>query len=198
MKLTFDKLHKVFFTSDTHAFHNNIVRGSSVWEDKNGLRDFDTPIEMTTTMAQNFNEIIPKDGILFHTGDLSFAGEQNIAVFRNLLRVKEIHIITGNHDQHIEKGKWDHLFTSRQKYLELEIGSLGFCLFHFKISSWNNIRKGWYQLHGHHHWKGDLRFGNGRQMDVGVDGNDLKPYKLVDIIDMLQDRKFINANDHHA
>lgn len=207
MKIALNEIDRIWLASDSHGFHRNIVRGTTTWEiDQRQLangnilnvRDFDTPEQMTEQMAANFNAVIPEDGILFHLGDWSFGGEQNIQKFREMLNVKEIHLVTGNHDLQIEKGKWDHLFTSRQKYLELEIGSLGFCLFHFKIASWNNIKRGWYQLHGHHHWQGDLRFGNGRQMDVGVDGNNLFPYKLTNIIEMLKDRRFVDDNDHHA
>lgn len=201
MKLNIDLLDKIWLCSDTHAFHVNITRGTSSWG-TNGefkLRDFDHWQEMTERMADNFNSVIPEDGILFHLGDWSFNGKAKIETFRNMLTVKEIHLITGNHDVHIEKGEFDHLFTSRQKYLELEIGKqLKFCLFHFPIASWNNIRKGSFHLHGHQHWQGEHRFGNGRMMDVGVDGNNLFPYKLTDVIDLLKDRRFVAENDHHS
>lgn len=206
MKLN-KSLDKIYITSDTHAFHKNIVRGTTSWtlDDRQlasgnvlNVRDFDDHIKMTEVMAANFNAIIPADGILFHLGDWSFGGEQNIERFRSMLNVETIILVTGNHDHHQERGKSDHLFTNRCKYLELEVGKLMFCLFHFKISSWNNIKRGAFQLHGHHHWQGDLRFGNGRQMDVGVDGNDLKPYKLIELIDLLSDRTYVNENDHHA
>lgn len=201
MKLKLEDLDRVWITSDTHAFHVNITRGTSNWgtDGEFKLRNFDTPEEMTAQMADNFNSVIPSDGILFHLGDWSFAGEQNIKWFSDMLNVKEIHLLTGNHDHHIEKEKWNHLFTTRQKYLELEIGKhLKFCLFHFPIASWNNIRKGSFHLHGHQHWQGDKRFGNGKMMDIGVDGNNLFPYKLTDVIDLLKDRRFFAENDHHA
>lgn len=201
MKLKFEDLDRVWVTSDTHAFHVNITRGTSSWGN-NGefkLRDFNHWQEMTERMAANFNTVIPEDGILFHLGDWSFNGKDKIETFRNMLTVKEIHLITGNHDEHIEKGEFDHLFTSRQKYMELEIGKeFTFCLFHFPIASWNGIRKGWYHLHGHQHWQGDMRFGNGKMMDVGVDGNNLFPYKLTDVIELLRDRRFISENNHHS
>lgn len=201
MKLNFDLLDKIWISSDTHGFHVNITRGTSAWG-TNGefkLRDFDTPDEMTAQMADNFNSVIPDDGILFHLGDWSFAGEPNIERFRNMLNVKQIHLLTGNHDHHIERGNWDHLFATRQKYLELELGKhLKFCLFHFPIASWNDIRKGSFHLHGHQHLQGDIRFGNGKMMDVGCDGNNLFPYKLTDVIDLLKDRRFVAENDHHA
>lgn len=207
MKLNANLLDKVYICSDSHAFHVNITEGTTNWtiDERQlasgnvlGVRPFINPMVMTSQMAKNFNEIIPEDGILFHLGDWSFGGEDKIKMFRDMLNVKEIHLITGNHDHHQEAGKWDNLFTSRQKYLELTIGKLTFVLFHFKISSWNGINRGWYQLHGHQHWTGDLRFGNGKQMDVGVDGNDLKPYKLTDVIELLKDRRFNDPNDHHG
>jgi len=200
MKIPFEHIDRIWITSDTHASHINITRGTTQWG-VNGefkLRDFDTPDEMTQMMADNFNSVIPDDGILFHLGDWSFAGEQNIERFRKMLDVKEIHLITGNHDHHIERGKWEQLFASRQKYLELEIGKINLILFHFPIASWNNIRKGSFHLHGHQHFQEDLRFGNGKMMDVGVDGNNLFPYKLTDVLSLLADRRFVAENDHHA
>lgn len=200
-------LDKIYIASDSHGFHKNITRGTTEWTidqrqlaDGNviGVRDFDTPEEMTETMARNFNAIIPHDGILIHLGDWSFGGEANIPKFREMLNVSEIHLITGNHDSHQERGKWDNLFTSRHKYLELSVEKINFILFHFPITSWNFLKHNTYQLHGHMHWKGDNRFGNGRQMDVGVDGNNLCPYKLTDVIELLKDREYHNPKDHHT
>lgn len=204
MKLNID-IKKVYITSDTHAFHKNICRGTTEWSiDRQGdgnqlkVRDFDTPLEMTQRMAENFNAIIPKDGVLFHLGDLSFGGKQNIEIFRNMLNVEIIHFVTGNHDAHIKKGHYDHLFTTRQSELKFEMDGLMFHLYHHPILSWDGIGRNSYHLHGHQHWVGDKRFGNGRMMDVGVDGNDLKPYKLTDIINMLRDRVRIPLeSDHH-
>jgi calcineurin-like phosphoesterase family protein len=206
MKITTANLNQIWITSDTHAFHKNITRGTTEWSiDQRqlasgnvlGVRDFDTPEEMTQQLADNFNSVLPDNAILFHLGDWSFGGQDNIEKFRNMLNVRELHLVTGNHDHHQERGHFDHLFTSRQKYVELEVEKSTFCLFHFPIASWNGIRKGWYQLHGHQHWQGENRFGNGRQMDVGVDGNNLFPYKLTDVIDLLKDRRFNSEKDDH-
>lgn len=208
LKIPLDKLDKIYISSDTHANHVNITRGTSTWpaDGEFKLRDFDTPDEMTRYMADQFNSIIPEDGILFHLGDWSFAGVHNIELFRKMLNVKELHLITGNHDEHIEEiideerqiGAYDHLFTSRQKYLEVYIGKINLVLMHFPLQSWNNVGRGAYHLHGHQHWSGGNRFGNGRMMDVGVDGNGLKPYKLTDVLDMLKDRQYTNPKDHHS
>lgn len=208
MKMNIKALDRIWVTSDTHAFHVNITRGTTSWDlskrtSENGnvlpTRDFDHWQEMTEKMAENFNSVIPQDGILFHLGDWSFNGKDKIPLFREMLNVSEIHLITGNHDHFQERGEFDHLFASRQKYLELEFGHhFGFCLFHFPIQSWNKIKDGWFHLHGHQHWKGVQRFGEGKMMDVGVDGNNLFPYKLTDVIELLKDRKKYDENDHHT
>lgn len=207
MKLKLEDLDKIFITSDTHFGHANICRGTTTWDltkrtsaegNVLGVRDFDTIEEMNRALIDGINSTVPDDGILFHLGDWSFGGEDNIRQFRHRINCDNINLITGNHDHHQEKGTWDHLFTSRQKYLELEVGKhLKFNLFHFPIVSWNNINRGSFHLHGHQHWSGDKRFSPGRCMDVGVDGNNLCPYKLTDVIDLLKDRKKYDPEDHH-
>lgn len=208
MKLKIEDLNRIYITSDTHYGHANICRGTTTWDltkrtsaegNVLGVRDFDTIEEMNAALIENINSIVPHDGILFHLGDWSFGGEENIPIFRHRIKCNNIHLITGNHDHHQEKGSWDWLFTSRQKYLELEVGKhLKFNLFHFNISSWNNINRGAFHLHGHQHWQSDQRFSEGRCMDIGVDGNNLFPYKLTDVIDMLKDRKKYDPEDHHT
>ena len=165
------------------------------------VRDFPTLEDMNYKIVDNINQTVPSDGILIHLGDWSFGGEDKVMTFYHRLTARHLYIIKGNHDQHVHKYIEEMNRTgcvNMFDYLELEIGKLQFCLFHYPIVSWNHIRRGSYQLHGHQHHVGDLRFGNGRQMDVGMDGNNLFPYKLIDVIDLLKDRKFIAGNgDHH-
>jgi hypothetical protein len=44
-----------------------------------------------------------------------------------------------------------------------------------------------------------LKFGNGKKMDVGVDGNDLNPYLIDDIIKIMNKRDIASdmIKDHH-
>ena len=59
--------NEVFLTSDTHAFHKNIARGTSVWA--KGYRDFDNEIEMTELLIDNFNKYVKPNDLLIHNGD---------------------------------------------------------------------------------------------------------------------------------
>ena len=207
MKIPHDQLDNIYITSDTHYQHKNICRGVTEWDMSDrtsasgnvlGVRDFDTLEEMNFRIVENLNLIVPEDGILFHLGDWSFGGEQSIPEFRSKVRCKTIHLITGNHDHHQEHGKYDDLFTSRHKYLELQVGKRIFVLFHFPIKSWNHINRGSFHLHGHQHLDADKKFGTGKMMDVGIDGNDLNPYKLTDVIELLKDRRHYDDADHHT
>ena len=67
------------------------------------------------------------------------------------------------------------------------------------ISSWNGLNKGVIHLYGHIHSGYKNKFGNGKKMDVGVDGNGYFPYKITEIVHMM-DRREIGSdlsNDHH-
>lgn len=92
-----------WFTSDTHFGHKNIVRGPSSWENKDRCRDFDTLEEHNQALVDNINACVQKDDTLYHMGDWSFGGIQNIWEFRKQLNCENIHLILGNHDHHIER-----------------------------------------------------------------------------------------------
>ena len=207
MKIPFTDINKVYVTSDTHYGHVNLTRGVTSWDESRTasadgnvlkVRDFDTVEEMSAAIVDGINSMVPQDAILIHDGDWSFGGKANIGIFRNKLNVRQLHLITGNHDRHIAEGGFDHLFTTRNSELKLTIGSLLFHFYHHPIQSWDGMGKDSFHLHGHQHWIGNSRFGNGRKMDIGTDGNGFKPYKLTDVIDMLKDRvRFPEKNDHH-
>ena len=54
----------LFFTSDTHFFHEGIIRFCN--------RPFGSVEEMNETLIRNWNEKVPEDGTVFHLGDFAF------------------------------------------------------------------------------------------------------------------------------
>jgi calcineurin-like phosphoesterase family protein len=204
-----DKDRKVWITSDTHYGHKNICRGVTSWRLPDGsipinkTRDFDTIEEMNEAIVDGINSVVGQDDVLIHLGDFSFGGFENIQKFRDRIICKEIHLILGNHDTHIENNKGDvqELFTSVNHYTRLLYKNKTFVLFHFPISSWDSLNKGHIHLHGHVHLPTNLRFGKGKKMDVGMDGHPtFGVYGMGDIIQIMDKREIASDMlfDHHT
>jgi calcineurin-like phosphoesterase family protein len=208
--MKFDKIltsGKVWITSDTHYSHKNICRGVTNWRTKDGkipiesTRDFNTIEDMNSVIVDNINSKIGPDDTLIHLGDFSFGGFDKIGQFLDRLVCKNIHLVLGNHDHHIKNNRENihDRFLSIQNYLEVNIGGADFVLSHYPLCSWNQLSKGAIQLHGHVHLPTNKKWGNGKRLDVGVDGNNYQPYKLTEIVHMM-DRREVRSeivNDHH-
>ena len=206
MKLVLEKGQQLFFTSDTHYAHSNICSATTNWSVNDGYaRKFDSLEDMNRRLVDNINNMVGEDDILIHLGDWSFGGFDKIEEFRSRIICKEIHLILGNHDTHIERNRGDiqKLFTSVQNYLHLEYTNKTthrFIICHYPICSWHDMKKGVFHLFGHLHTPKEGKYMTGRSMDVGMDGNDLMPYNIDDIVRKLSGRP-ISYNtlksDHH-
>lgn len=214
MKLILEKGQNLFFTSDTHYGHTNICRATTKWVGADNVtRDFKSLDHMNTTIVDNINEVVGENDILIHLGDFSFGGFDNIEEFRNRIICKNIHLVLGNHDGHIERNKGDiqRLFTSVSHYINLdlrrpstvkkgEVDKFKFVLMHFPIASWDGMNDGVMHLHGHVHLPKHQRIADGRAMDVGVDGNEMYPLGLFEVLNLLKNqpiKKLTLPKDHH-
>lgn len=207
MKIYLEKYQKIWITSDTHYNHRNICRGVSQWTDKSKTRDFVDLEHMNSAIVDGINSKVDEEDILIHLGDWSFGGYDSIWEFRNRLLVKNIHIVTGNHDHHIEtKANVAQAFTSVNKYLELQVITyqgykFNYVLFHFPIVSWNNLSKSYFHFHGHVHLSPDQAEHGGKSMDVGLDGSrDFAPYDMIKLSTKLVSKPNLgiyNLVDHH-
>ena len=200
----------VWITSDTHYNHANICRGTTSWRKPDGsipikeTRDFSNLDLMNDTIVNNINQYVKEDDILIHLGDWSFGGFESIRKFRDRIICKNIHLIFGNHDHHIENNKDNvqELFLSVSHYNTLKIGKREIQLMHYPIDSWNNLRKGAMHIHGHCHLPNNRRLGKGRRIDAGIDGHlEFRPYNLMGELVPLLDRQPIHSEiekDHHT
>ena len=156
MRLNIDliqgKNKNVFFTSDFHCFHQNVIRFDS--------RPFSNLDEMHLAIEEGWNEVVGKDDIVIYNGDLSFArAEDKPSVVRLLNRLNgTIHFVLGNHDK-IDEIKKIPRFASINDYLEVRIAEMTpngkietlFCCMHYPIREWNKTHHGSYMIHGHSH-----------------------------------------------
>ena len=210
MKLTLNKGQKLWFTSDTHYNHGNICSATTQWTNPVTCREFQSLEKMNAHLIGNINEKVGENDILFHLGDWSFGGFEQIELFRNQIVCKNVHIITGNHDHHIENDREgiQSIFSSVNKYLNLVVkwnvgtplmGEQRFALMHFPIASWDNMARGAIHLHGHVHFEADKRIGVGKMMDVGCDGNELYPIEMGEVLKLMRDQpiKSMFVFEHH-
>jgi len=213
MKLLINENQKVFFTSDTHYNHTNLVRGITKWSGGNTVRDFDTLEYMNSTIVDNINHLVGENDILFHLGDWSFGGFESIEEFRSRIVCKNIHLVLGNHDHHISKNKGgsQELFSSVNDVLMLTLVRPGknrgdkhiksrFLLSHYPFASWMGMADFVIHLHGHMHSSPIDKIHKGKAMDAGLDGNDLDPYLSEEIVKLMKGRPIagITLNtDHH-
>jgi calcineurin-like phosphoesterase family protein len=212
MKLTLEKGQRLFFTSDTHYAHSNICSATTKWEGASNLtREFNSLDHMNATLVNNINNMVGEDDILIHLGDWSFGGFEKVQEFRDRIVCKNIHLVLGNHDHHIERNKEgvQSLFSSVQNYLRLEVRrpinkatteKFIFVCMHYPIASWHDMNQGVIHLHGHVHLPYHLRIAEGKAMDVGVDGNELEPISMdqvLGIMEMQPIKKLTLPKDHH-
>lgn len=211
MKLILDKGQRIFFTSDSHYSHSNLCRATSSWTDGSKARDFKSLDHMDSFLVDSINSTVGENDILFHLGDFSFGGFDKIGEFRSRILCKNIHLILGNHDHHIERNKDGvrSLFASVNHYVSLDLRRPGngpemdkysMILCHFPLASWDSMNTGRIHLHGHVHLGPHNKIAEGRAMDVGVDGNGMDPYSLNEILKLLKDRPIKRLSlpaDHH-
>jgi calcineurin-like phosphoesterase family protein len=158
---------------------------------------------MNESIVNNINSVVGQDDVLIHLGDWSFGGFENVKIFRDRIVCQEIHLILGNHDHHIENNRGDcqELFASVNHYTKLMYKFGTFVLMHYPMASWDGLNKGHVHLHGHVHLPTNLRFGKGKKMDVGIDGNpNFGVYDMDDIVRMIIKREIVSDMlfDHHT
>jgi calcineurin-like phosphoesterase family protein len=204
---------KVFFMSDPHFSHKNICSATTTWTNAEDVtRKFDSLEQMNDTIVNNINLLVGQDDILICLGDWSFNGIDNVRIFRERIICKTIYIIPGNHDHHIVQNKdnvqdlftdfWDDItfLSIKHRIGDKVINNYNFVLSHYPLASWPQMNDGWYHLHGHVHLKEEHKLGQGRSLDVGMDGNKYFPYELKDIHKLLCDQPIKSLSlptDHH-
>lgn len=200
----------IYFSSDWHGRHLNLVRGTSSWEDKRACRDFDTVEEHDETLIQNINNKVSWDSTIYFLGDFTFQGIENIWKFRDRINCQTIHFVAGNHDHHQRKNaivKTDagyknvqSLFASYNEIISKKIGGQQMTLCHYPMRSWEKASKGAWMLFGHCHNALPDYVVDGKvlkTMDVGVDGAaDFAPYHFEEIRSIMDKRKILIEGHH--
>jgi calcineurin-like phosphoesterase family protein len=198
----------IYFTSDTHYHHKNLIRGVSSWPDKSRCRDFDSIQDHDNFIVDSINSIVKETDTIYHLGDWSFGGMENIEKFRYRINCLDVHIILGNHDQHIEASpdNFIHIFSSISHYKEIKISGNRIILSHWPMKVWHKSHRGSWQLHGHCHnnlrpdewWTKSKPQERRKTMDIGMDTNNFKPWSFDELEKIMSKLgKYPDGLDHH-
>ena len=181
---------KIWFTSDTHFGHQNILKFCE--------RPFVSTEEMDNAIIERWNSKVGKDDIVFHLGDFAFASNKRWQELISLLNGK-IYLLLGNHDITRWPGSYTmQLFDRVENQMMLKIDNkYKVYLNHFPFlcydGTYRNPEDCTIQLHGHVHQRiGDISKDAQRlqyrfpcQYDVGVDNNDFYPVSWEEILKII-------------
>jgi calcineurin-like phosphoesterase family protein len=195
----------IFFTSDTHWHHANIIRYCN--------RPFSSVDEMDAELIRRHNAVVSDDDIVYNLGDIAWTDKpRKLAAILSQLN-GTFRLMVGNHDRSIHKVTKQNsllsgeLFDGRKKvesikiYDEIEIDGQMIVLCHYPMGAWNRAYRGSWMLHGHCH--GTYRLGlpnshkHGKIMDVGADCFDFAPVSYERVREIMEgiDRVTHRYND---
>ena len=179
----YTKDYGVFFTSDTHYNHGNIIKALSTWEDLETAREgFASIEEMNNLIVKNTNEVVGENDVLFHLGDVAF-GKDAIIDFRNRIKCKNLYVILGNHDKEIDRrDNLKQMFSGVYRMCDVYVDDKLIVLCHYAMRTWKKSHRDSISLYGHSH--GKLK-NTSKSMDVGIDTNNFYPYSYDRIMELL-------------
>lgn len=168
----------IYFTSDLHFYHENVIQHAS--------RPFTSVEEMDKTLIFNWNKQVKASDEVYVLGDVTMKGTGYATEALQQLNGSK-YLIKGNHDRFADQIAFDkNLFEWIKDYHELNYKNQRFILFHYPIEEWNHSFRGAIHLHGHQHNHKEYNYQNRekgiRRFDVGVDANAMCPVSIEDIL----------------
>ncbi len=199
--------NKIWFTSDSHFGHKNIIRFSN--------RPFKDEHHMNEELIKAWNDVVGEEDDVYHLGDVSLTNSDNTHKILQRLNGK-IHLISGNHEKSVlSKQYCRDRFEWIKDYYELKIESsepdfsvptrnkqISIVMCHYAMRVWNKSHHGAIMLYGHSHDNLDGPQKEwGKSMDVGVDSayrilGEYRPFSLREIINIM-DKRDVHEIDHH-
>lgn len=130
----------VFFTSDLHFGHTNILRHDN--------RPFQSVKEMDKEIIKRWNNTVADNDTVYIIGDISWYDDDKTYEIYNNLNGNKI-LITGNHDR--IRGKVRNCFTSIFDYKKTNIDGTKIIMCHYPIHFYDCHYHGAVMLYGHVH-----------------------------------------------
>jgi calcineurin-like phosphoesterase family protein len=158
----------IYFTSDLHLGHKNIIRLSN--------RPFETIEEMDAELIARYNATVKPGDTVYDLGDFSFRNPKN---YLDQLNVQPIRI-KGSHDHDIKEPRM--LVIKPQGLVDGYGNQISITLCHYAMRSWELSHYGSWHLYGHHH---GMLPPYGMSFDAGVDCWNYYPISLEQVTDVM-------------
>lgn len=170
----------IWFISDTHFFHDNILK----FIDSDGkpvrYQHFQTSQEMNETMVKNWNRVVSPSDKVYHLGDVA-VGVKNQSAFTELmysLNGKK-RLILGNHDN-IQQPAYK-AFERIELWTGGKFSQYGFVCSHIPLRE-DSMRDAEINVHGHIHQNESP---SDRHICVCVEHIDYTPVSLDQIVERI-------------
>lgn len=185
---------QVFFTSDTHFGHSNIIKYCQ--------RPFNSAEHMDEVLISNWNEVVSPQDIVFHLGDFCFGSDKEwIKILQRLNGTK--YLILGNHDlkKIANSNQIKDYFADINMQMRVVVDKQKMLLNHYPFLCFEGGYQNVWQLFGHvHSSKHSTGLDKERlvhlfptQYDVGVDNNNYRPVSFSQVSQIITEQQ---ANAH--
>ena len=139
---------KIYFTSDLHFGHENVIRFDN--------RPFENAEEMDEELIRRWNNKVGIGDLVYVLGDFIWKTRNGVAADLIKRLNGQIILIKGNHDRFLHNVEAKKALAGVKDYddiaIELEDGSTKRCILsHYFIPLYNGRRYGGIHLHGHSH-----------------------------------------------
>lgn len=175
--------HKIFFTSDLHFCHKNIIEYCN--------RPYSNTYEMNNSIIDTINSSVNTGDYLFNLGDIGMSGPNVLLQLYSQINSNQF-LISGNHDRKSLLNKFDMLFTSIFKgktVLYIDYNDIEYTVYlsHYpRIWDYIDDDKTIF-LYGHLHDK-ELEDCKWNEMNIGWD-RFYEPISFQKIIKLINDKK---------
>ena len=167
----------IYFTSDQHFGHRNIIRFCN--------RPFFSAGEMDTALIRLWNEKVKETDTVYILGDLMYRNENPPEYYLGQLKGKK-HLVLGNHDENwIGKVNTADWFESVSEFCTFSDGQHRITACHYPMLAWPDQS---YMLFGHIHNNIDPDIwpvirASDKLLNVGVDINGFAPVSFAELVE---------------
>jgi calcineurin-like phosphoesterase family protein len=179
----------IFFTSDLHLSHRNVLLPTY------DNRPFKTIEEHDQALIENWNRVVGPDDVVYFLGDLAFCKPSYAVEMVSRLSGQK-RWITGNHDHERMVKKLAPLFVWVKDSATIAVpdseaprGAQYIYLHHFACLVWDRSHYGSWHLYGHSH--GRLPDNpKSLSIDVGVDCHNYAPISYAQVKEIMSRKEW--------